>query len=57
MTVGKTGCNPPNDILFGGRDVNMRHATIHVVEGKVYLKPVNSHSHLYVNGQRVVNSV
>lgn len=28
MTVGKVGCNPPNDIVFGGRDVNMKHAVV-----------------------------
>ena len=57
MTVGKVGCNPPNDILFGGRDVNMRHASIHVVEGKVFLKPTTSHCHLYVNGARVTETI
>ena len=31
ITVGKAGCYPPNDIIFGGRDVNMKHATIHAI--------------------------
>eukprot|EP00178_Gracilaria_changii_P021403 TRINITY_DN63618_c0_g1_i1.p1 TRINITY_DN63618_c0_g1~~TRINITY_DN63618_c0_g1_i1.p1 ORF type:complete len:109 (-),score=3.08 TRINITY_DN63618_c0_g1_i1:123-449(-) len=57
LSVGKTGVNPPNDLIFGGRDINIRHATIHVVEGKVFLKPVTNHSHLYVNGKRVTDTV
>lgn len=51
------GCHPPNDIVFGGRDVNIRHATIHVIEDKVFLKPVSANSHLYVNGNRVEGTV
>ena len=57
ITVGKAGCYPPNDIIFGGRDVNMKHATIHVLEGKVFLKPISQNSHLYVNGQQINDTV
>ena len=55
--MGKVGCHPANDIIFGGRDVNMKHATLHVIEGKVFLKAISSNSHLYVNGKRVEDTV
>jgi hypothetical protein len=55
--IGKSGCVPPNDIIFGGRDVNPRHATIHIIEKKVFLKPVSKDSHLYVNGKRVTETI
>lgn len=38
VTVGKDYQNPPNDIIFGGRDISPRHATIHQIEGKCILK-------------------
>jgi hypothetical protein len=53
MTIGKAKQVPPNDIIFGGRDVHPKHATLHIVEGKVFLKPVKAISHLYVNGKQV----
>jgi hypothetical protein len=55
--IGKSGCTPPNDILFGGRDVAPRHATIHVVEKKVFLKPIAKDCHLYVNGKKVTETI
>ena len=57
ITVGKDKQNPPNDIIFGGRDVHPKHATIHLIEGKVFLKPSQPQAHLYVNGQVVRESV
>jgi hypothetical protein len=31
LDIGKYGRFPPNDIIFSGRDVNPRHATIHII--------------------------
>jgi len=28
MTIGKLHANPPNDIIFGGKDVFLHHAVI-----------------------------
>lgn len=57
INIGKANQTPPNDIVFGGRDVNVRHATIHIIEQKVFLKPLSSSCHLYVNGQKVENTI
>lgn len=40
MTVGKLGANPPNDIVFGGRDMKMNHAIIQKIDKKVFLRPI-----------------
>ena len=37
--------------------MNMKHATLHVIEGKVFLKALSPTSHLYVNGKRVTEFV
>ncbi len=26
ITIGKAGCTPPNEIIFGGRDMKPKHA-------------------------------
>ncbi len=57
LNIGKAGCTPPNDIVFGGRDVNPRHATIHIIDKKVFLKPLTKDCHLYVNGKKVTDTV
>lgn len=57
MNIGKAGCTPPNDIIFGGRDVNPRHATIHIIDKKVFLKPLSKDCHLYVNGKKITDTV
>jgi hypothetical protein len=28
ISVGKRGAHPPNDIIFGGRDMELKHALI-----------------------------
>lgn len=43
--------------MFGGRDVNPRHATIHIIDQKVFLKPVTKDCHLYVNGKKVTETI
>ena len=55
--IGKAGCAPPNDIVFGGRDVNPRHASIHILDQKVFLKPLAKDCHLYVNGKKVTETI
>jgi len=53
MSIGKLYANPPNDIIFGGRDVFVHHAAIRLSEGRVYLRPLKENAHLYVNGLKV----
>lgn len=52
--MGKQGCVPPNEIIFGGRDIRPKHAQIIIDdEGNVRLRPLSHGSHLYVNGKPV----
>jgi pSer/pThr/pTyr-binding forkhead associated (FHA) protein len=51
--VGKKGVEPPNEIIFGGRDMKPKHANIDIVEGEVFLTPLSPDCHLYVNGRPV----
>lgn len=52
IRIGKQGATPPNEIIFGGRDMLPHHATLDIQEdGSVVLTPLNPKAHLYLNGE------
>jgi len=54
MSIGKLNADPPNDIIFGGRDMLIHHASVRTTQdGKVFLKPLSKEAHLYVNGAKI----
>ena len=57
MTIGKLYANPPNDIIFGGRDMYVHHAEIRLSQGRVFLRPLKADAHLYVNGVKIETEV
>jgi hypothetical protein len=57
MKVGKVQAVPANDLMLGGRDINMFHAELNNIEGKIYLKPLSQKCHLYVNGKQVTSTI
>ena len=58
ITIGKTGCTPPNEIIFGGRDMKPKHAKVNIdAQGNVELTRVTEGCHLYLNGQPVKTKV
>jgi len=54
MNIGKMYANPPNDIIFGGRDMFIHHAVVRTSQdGNVYVRPLHKGAHLYINGKKV----